>query len=225
MFRKFGGRLRFHWNRVVSLLLPVQLRFYRIYKNRHWGGRFSESASGLGSSLAATTSIRAQLPSLLRSLDCTSLLDIGCGDFNWMRHVELDCRYIGVDIVEQVISQNQLLYGSPMVDFQCLDASSDLLPVAVDVVLCREVLFHLSFKHALALVSNVGATNSRFFIATHIPAERPNSDTYTGGFRPLDLRKKPFAFPEPINCIQDDGVSENRRLCVWRVDDLPAARR
>lgn len=219
MYRTFVSRLRYYWNRFLSVILPIRYRFARIYNNRHWGGQLSESASGRGSSLAATKRVRAELPSLLHRLECETLLDIGCGDFNWMRHVNLDCSYIGIDVVRALIEKNQANFGGPDINFYCIDAVSEPLPAHADVVLCREVLFHLSFRHALQLISNVKRTNARYFIATHIPDRRANSDTFTGGFRPLDLSKAPFHFPEPAFCIPDDGISENRLLCLWRLDD------
>src|SRR4051812_27850000 len=61
--------------------------FSDIYRNNSWGD--AESVSGRGSTLARTEVIRRSLPGLLESVGARSLLDAPCGDFNWMRHVEL----------------------------------------------------------------------------------------------------------------------------------------
>ena len=41
----------------------------------------------------------------------TSVLDIPCGDFNWMQKVDLsNIEYIGADIVEELIKKNIEIY-------------------------------------------------------------------------------------------------------------------
>jgi hypothetical protein len=59
-----------------------------------------------------TETIRQTLPALLAELRVESMLDLPCGDFNWMKQVELPVsRYIGADIVEPLIAKNQGQYG------------------------------------------------------------------------------------------------------------------
>ena len=78
---------------------PYSLKFRVYYKERAWGG---DSASGPGSSLRRTRNIRQQLPALIGQLQINSILDVPCGDFHWMRHVNLDgISYCGVDIVRE----------------------------------------------------------------------------------------------------------------------------
>ena len=219
--RKHLTAIALRWRALSMSILPVSWRFSRIYRNRWWGGRDAESASGRGSSLEATDMVRRGLPGLLKQLECKKMLDLGCGDFNWMRHVDLNIDYLGADLVPDVIRENQARYSSDRVKFLVLDGIRDPIPDGVDVILCREVLFHLSFRHALALLKNVYRSNANFLIATQIDSGQRNVDTLTGGFRPLDLTREPFSFPEPLERISDDAISKNRSLAVWRVGDLP----
>ena len=53
------------------------------------GWQSPESKSGGSSTLSATAAIRAALPRLLSDLGVAVLIDAPCGDFNWMRHVDL----------------------------------------------------------------------------------------------------------------------------------------
>src|SRR5713101_3224375 len=79
--------------------------FTEIYERHLWG--CSESVSGVGSTLEGSRSIGNVLPQLLHDLGAQSLIDAGCGDFNWMRTVELPgIKYIGVDVVR--ISSNAI---------------------------------------------------------------------------------------------------------------------
>ena len=219
--RKYLTAITLRWRTASMWILPVSWRFSRIYRNRWWGGKGAESASGRGSSLEATDNVRCELPVLLKQLECRKMLDLGCGDFNWMRHVKLDVDYLGGDLVSDVIRQNQERYSSKRVRFVVLDGIRDPIPDDIDVILCREVLFHLSFRHALAILKNVYRSNAKFLIATQIDTGKPNADIHTGGFRPIDLTREPFDFPAPFRAIADDAVSENRSLAVWRVVDLP----
>ena len=75
--------------------------FQQIYDENRWLS--CESRSGRGSTLAYTKPLRRSLAKSLRRLNATVFLDAPCGDFNWMRHVELPdgTSYIGGDIVAQ----------------------------------------------------------------------------------------------------------------------------
>ncbi len=73
---------------------------------------FKETCSGMGASLDYTTEIRSELPKLLKKYEICSILDIGCGDFNWMNPIlPKDITYTGVDIVKSVIDQNNTKYS------------------------------------------------------------------------------------------------------------------
>ncbi|HYV13569.1 MAG TPA: hypothetical protein VE980_21875, partial [Pyrinomonadaceae bacterium] len=61
--------------------------FSEIYQTNAW--QDPESVSGRGSTLARTNVITSNLPVLLQELNANSLIDAACGDFNWMRHVDL----------------------------------------------------------------------------------------------------------------------------------------
>jgi SAM-dependent methyltransferase len=181
--------------------------------------RKSGALSGLGSEVATTKNVREELPKALAQLEVKSLLDIGCGDWNWMRHVKLPCPYIGVDIVASVIKHNIAAFGDCDRTFIVLDAVEESVPDC-DAVLVREVLFHLSFGDARKLLSNVLKTRARYLITTTDSTVKRNMEIRTGDFRELNLRIKPFRFPEPLMEISDDSVSLTRRMGVWQLCDL-----
>ncbi len=100
--------------------LRARAVFDRVYKEHRWPGL--DSKSGPGSSLRQTAVIRDQLPKLIAELGITSVLDIPCGDMNWLQHVDLgSTRYIGADIVESLIAFNTLQYASATREFHVLD--------------------------------------------------------------------------------------------------------
>lgn len=196
-------------------------RFSAIYRNGVWlNDRAQGSLSGLGSEVERTKSIRLQLPELIARLNTRTLLDIGCGDFNWMRELNINCDYIGVDCVKDVIARNNATFGSPHRIFFTLDATADPLPQA-DTVLCREILFHLSFEDIAALIRNVRASGATTLIATTDLATDFNADIWSGDFRMLNFHKSPFHFPPPEFSIPDDEVTSGRTLGVWELSNLP----
>jgi SAM-dependent methyltransferase len=194
-------------------------RFETIYRTGQWthGDLGHESLSGYGSTLQATSSVRRDLPQLLSELGASRLLDVGCGDFNWMKEIDLPCDYIGVDIVPEVIEANTARYANACRSFMCIDAVAEDLPQA-DVVLCREVLFHLSFRDALALIKNVRSTGARYLLATTNPATGANRDIPSGEWREINLEQSPYAIgPRHREIADGDGPSPSRVLGVWRL--------
>jgi hypothetical protein len=210
--------------RVEHLLEPsLAGRFDKIYEKGVWkSDPVTGSRSGAGSDPANTVTIQKKLPEVLRELGTVKLLDIGCGDFGWMRDVELSCHYTGIDIVRSVIAENQS-FASPSRSFYCLDATVEPLPPA-DTLLCREVLFHLCFQDIWRVLGNCRRSGAKFLITTSDEAIRFNADILSGDFRLLNLREAPFKFPAPIASIPDESQGLGRILGVWKISDLPQAR-
>ena len=198
-------------------------RFGGIYARGDWAvGGADVPLSGTGSTLAATDRVRAELPALLKQLGVGTLLDIGCGDFTWMRTLDLPCDYIGVDIVSEIIAANTAAFGSDRRSFAVVDAVAGPVPRA-DAVLIREVLFHLSFADARALLRNVAASGCEWMMLTSDRGTGFNADIISGGARLLNLEIKPFRFGEPVHTIEEPGSYKDRRIGVWRAATIAAA--
>ena len=207
--------------RIFDLLGVRRRRFERAAKLGVWCGS-GETVSGDGSSVEATKVVRAALPLLLTELDIRTLLDVPCGDWNWMSRVELPVeRYIGGDIVTSLVDANRERYGSPDREFRIIDVCIDVLPTA-DMLLCRDALIHFSFADVWRALENIGRTEVQFLATTTFMATSVNSDQPTGlRWRHLNLRAPPFNFPEPMHAIVDNFNRDDQRLCVWRVSDVP----
>jgi hypothetical protein len=195
----------------------VEAVFARIHARNAWGD--PESVSGRGSTLARTRVVRRELPRLLATLDARCLLDAPCGDYNWMRAVDLGpVAYIGVDVVPALVERNRQRYGGAGRQFLRLDLTRDPLPAA-DVVLCRDCLIHLAFADAAAAIANIRRSGARHLIVTTHESVRENVDAPTGGFRALNLRLPPFCFPPPrARVTEDPGTGKS--LGVWQLDEL-----
>jgi len=202
-----------------------QVVFRAIWISNHWGD--PESRSGTGSNLSETAVLRSRLASLLESLAVRCLLDVPCGDFHWMKGVQFPpgLVYEGGDIVEQVVDRNHRQYGGETRLFRTMDLLRDPLPAA-DLILCRDCFVHFSFVDIFAAVSNLKRSGSKYLLTTHYASDRANDDIRTGRWRPLNLTRPPFNFPPPLfvideECSEAGGQYRDKRLALWRLEDLP----
>ncbi len=197
--------------------------FTEIFKTNSWLGK--TSVSGSGSDPDQTQHIEVELPKLFRRLNISTLLDIPCGDFSWMRRVDLSgIKYLGADIVKELISANATQYGSDNISFTRANMITDHLP-RVDVVLCRDGLVHLSFDDIRRALSNICNSGSTYLLTTTFPARNSNEDIQTGSWRPLNLQIAPFNFPTPQwtiveGCTENDGAFRDKSLALWKINEI-----
>lgn len=216
--RRFGE----HADALESLSLAE--RFGYIHRVNLWGSE--QSDSGVGSELSATRTLRTEIPQLLARLEAKTLLDLPCGDFGWMRHVDLGgIGYIGGDIVEALVARNQARFGGPGREFTLLDLTASDLPRA-DVVLCRDCLVHFSYATVFAAFANLKRSGSTYLLTTTFPGLSFNIDCMDADWRPMNLQQAPFNLSEPLalineNCIEEDGAYADKSLGLWRISDLP----
>ena len=173
--------------------------FTDIYEKNLWGSK--ESISGSGSELKSTKLLIQELPLLFSKFDIKSILDIPCGDFNWMKSVDLcGASYIGADIVSPLIEQNRVKY--PNTDFRVLDLTKDNLP-KVDLVFVRDCLGHLSNENVLKAIDNIKKSGSKYLLATSFTKWNFNPEIQDGGWKCINLMIEPF-FLNPIYLINED---------------------
>jgi glycosyltransferase involved in cell wall biosynthesis len=205
----------------LRLKSVTQEIFDGIYKTNYWRG---ESRSGEGSDLIQTEKIREVIPLLLKSLGAKSMLDIPCGDYYWMQHVDLPVSYIGGDIVQQVVKINNEKYSDIHHKFIHLDVCIDELP-KVDLIFARDLLVHLSYDDIRRALHNMKESGSTWLLTTTFPVRDSNIDIKTGDWRTLNLQIAPFNFPEPLKvinegCTQFNGDYSDKSLGMWRLQDI-----
>lgn len=194
--------------------------FTEIYKKNAWGD--AESLSGPGSNLAQSKIIRTELPGLILELGARSVIDIPCGDYYWMREVQLDVdRYIGADVVGELVEENRRKYGNSKTEFVCLDITRDKLP-QVDLIICRDLLVHFNYRHIFRSIKNIKKSESKYLLTTTFVGHDKNEDIITGEWRPISLVKYPFNFPDPVKMIDENYTVGSSRKCLglWRITDL-----
>lgn len=197
--------------------------FSEIAKRNVWHEK--ESVSGSGSSLVQTKTIIEVIPKIIRELGIKTIFDIPCGDFNWFKEINLSSNiYLGGDIVKDIVDRNNQKYRRNNINFVQFNILEDIQET-MDLVFCRDCLVHFSTMDIWKALSNIQKSNSRYLMTTTFTREVKNNDIVTGGWRPLNLIKKPFNFPKPLlivneNCTEKDGIFRDKSLALWKIKEL-----
>lgn len=190
----------------------IQQVFRGIYQRNFWAD--DETVSGYGSTIRFTKNLRMVLPEIFREYHVKTLLDAGCGDFNWMKEVDLqDVHYHGCDVVPELVDRNRKMF--PQYSFFASDITVDPLP-KVDMIMCRCVLFHLTFDNIRMALFNMSKSCKYLLLTTH-PHILQNEDKLDGDFRRLNLQAPPISMPEPI-ALFVDGEGDDGYVGIWRTN-------
>lgn len=215
--------------KLLRLIWKVNLNksqkiFTEIYENNSWNSE--ESRSGSGSTLEQTRVIRGQLVRIFNKYQIKSILDIPCGDFNWMQKVDLNgIYYIGGDIVRSLIKLNKKKYRYyPNVSFKHLDITKDKLP-NVDLIFVRDCFVHLSFEEIARAIQNIKRSGSKFLFTTTFTDRQKNENTEFGGWRVLNLEIEPFNLSNPLlilneQCTEENGEYKDKCMALYLIDEL-----
>ena len=201
--------------------------FDQIRRHRQWVvDPAHDPVSGTGSTFEQTSRIVQELPVLMEKHRINYVADIPCGDFNWMKRINWqDRKYLGADILPELIRENNKRYRSQQVSFAVMDLTTDPLPKA-DLIFCRDCLVHFSFRDIFKALKNIKKSGSTFLMTTTFPEEKENEDIVSGGWRPLNFNFAPFGFPPPSyllneRCTEAGGLFSDKSLGLWEVCSLP----
>jgi SAM-dependent methyltransferase len=197
--------------------------FEEIYRKRMWGN--DESVSGAGSTIQQTLGIVHLLPKIFEKYNIKTVLDIPCGDFNWMKTIDLSkIDYKGADIVGDLIAKNNQEYKRGNISFFKADILKDSLP-KVDLVICRDCLVHFSDRDVIKALNNIHHSNSKFLITTSFLNRIVNPSIVTGHWRPLNLQIHPFHLPLTKEVYfegnkEANGTYTDKALVLWKINEI-----
>jgi len=169
----------------------MKLQFENIYRRGDWIDSSGGTESGPGSCLECSKEYLTFLKQFVRYNNITSILDIGCGDFNLMRHFDFcQVNYLGIDLVDFVIEKNQINYQTEFLKFDCIDILNDTIDIKkYDLVLIKDVFQHLNNDTISKML--VRLNESKRILITNDYTTK-NCDCSIGGYRPLNLSIDPF---------------------------------
>lgn len=162
--------------------------FNKIYEQNIWG-----NGSGSGSTPANTEDYRIFLANFLKTNKVLSVVDLGCGDWQFSKLIDwTGINYTGID-VSDVVLRNTKLFGSERISFLEMNALTDDLPSA-DLLIMKDVVQHWSNADILSFLPRLKRYKRALITNGFHPAglSRTNGDIATGGWRPVDLKSPPF---------------------------------
>ena len=207
---------------IMKLLKPIgskpvdslTSRFRHVYENNLWGD--TESASGAGSrrDSPAVQEAIAALDRTIRTYRLRSMIDLPCGDFNWIPYIlgiHRNLKYRGFDIVPQLVERNRALY--PSYRFDVLDATSAVPPKS-DLIFSKDMVNHLTFVDIAKVFRNLRRSKSTYLLmSNNFGWSNVDLDENVGGnSRHLDVMSAPFHFPE--------AVWNSGYLGLWKISDI-----
>lgn len=178
--------------------------FSRIYEKEEWGG------SGPGSGSYFTIEYRAFLQRFMALNRVRSIVDIGCGDWQFSRFLDLDgVSYIGFDVVQVIVDRNRARYSAGNIRFELMPDDVDVLPGA-DLLIVKDVMQHLP-NHIIELYLKRLVPRYKWALITNSYQKEKNpvnADIEIGSFRCIDLQGPPFSVGAPyvfeyhVSCIE-----------------------
>lgn len=214
----------FEKQKILGNVFTIKEAFHQINNINLWGS--PESASGEGSTIAETTHLKPSVEKILMALGVRKIVDAGCGDFRWLRTVDLSgIQYHGFDVLEKIILEHRIVFaGNENLQFTVADISQTVLPQA-DLILCRDCLVHFSFDYIKKTLINFKRSGSKYLLTTTFTETSLNEDIVTGDWRTFNLELKPFNFPKPLHvitegCAQNEGLYKDKSLALWELKDI-----
>jgi SAM-dependent methyltransferase len=199
--------------------------FTSIYADRGFKGvTGKDSLSGPGSEGEFAEIKKRFLLDIVWRYEIKKVLDVGCGDFYWMRDiVKIFDTYHGIDIVESVIEENTKNFSDKRVSFECCNILEDGLSLCrhlswsrpTDLILCFDVFLHLLDDEIHQLLEQLRANSKdwRYLAITNLHEcrdtiqpksrwERINVQYFAPELftkQPISINQKPvFTFVEQV---------------------------
>lgn len=180
---------------------------------------YPQEVCGPGSNYKNTRRIVKHLPPLLKELNIQFLIDMGCGQFTWMKEVleQTDIKYLGIDVNEQMLAANREA-AKPLGERVAFVRGSihdpqDSLPPSYPVlntgIIARDVLIHELPEDIPPLVEKWSQLG-KYLLTTHLEGGRNRAKTYvaindwyyTATNMPKLLKK------QPVGSIREDQFNK-----------------
>ena len=199
-------------------------RFNYIYKKNYWGDL--ESVSGPGSSFKNSNKITTSLKNIIKRYKIENIVDAPCGDCNWIKKIfsNKNIKYLGIDIVPDLIEKNQNKFiNLTNINFQVLDITSKKLP-KTDLIICRDFLFHLSFKDGKKFLKNLFKSDFKYLLTSSHSDGKENDfenlkDIESGDFRKINIFQKPYNFEKKYElCIKDFCDDAEKYIILFKLN-------
>jgi SAM-dependent methyltransferase len=223
---------------MINKMVNYKNIFIDIYDNNGFGSL--ESKSGPGSTLDETQKLRESIKKIIKDKNIKSVVDIPCGDFNWMKEIVFNFEnYIGGDIVKKAIDLNNEKYSNSRIKFIEFDILNDEIPTG-DLLIVRDVIGHFPIEDGVKILKNILNSKCKYLLSTTwakkigndwFPCEkndvhRENEGVDYGRFYPVNLMSNPFNLPNAEIYLEEDVMVDNfengnrKTLALWDLDKI-----
>ena len=200
--------------------------FKYIYDSGYWidyNLNSNQSRSGKGSNIERSLHLQNSLKIFFQKKKIRKIIDIGCGDFNWMNNLLKDTEYesyLGIDIVDDLIEKNSQKYGNQKIQFLSKDIVSDDLSFIKksDFILIRHVFIHLDNSSIIKIINKIKNLDFKYLGISSDPKISKNVDLKTEGrFREINLTIEPFNLNKNYEVINEskNGILDNVNLNIY----------
>ena len=195
--------------------------FENIYEKKLWnGGNTNIPLSGPGSSLENTKEYSNWLTKFIYDNECKSVLDLGCGDLTWVSKTRFfndnDIKYVGVDVVESLITSHLITF--PDKQFLCKDITIYKVFDKVDIIIIRDVIFHLKNDDILSIFENI-KNKFKFLVITSCKNNVNTDDFDQWHFSEKNVHNEPFNKSQNFITNIDEPVF-NRKAFIYSHDSF-----
>ena len=179
-------------------------------------GGLPETFCGRGSTLRRTKKIRKQLPGIFHRFGIRTLLDVPCGDCNWISRMDLPVKYYGIDLSERNVNAAlEREWKNPswkrrIIQGNCLTAHWP----KVDAILSRDFFQHLSIDDIHAMLVRIKTSGAKYLFGTCYTKDI-NREIDEKMYRPVNIEIEPFNFGKPMMKIEEQ--SEHLYLGVYKL--------
>jgi SAM-dependent methyltransferase len=201
-------------------------RFARTFQKvvKRDGATNRSIASGGGSTREYTLATRSHLHTVVTAFGVRSILDIPCGDFQWMpifldAHPEI--RYFGADIVRALIAEHTSRFSDrPQWAFGVADMVRDFPAGEFDLVHMRDALQHLSPGDAVSVITSLRIQSRfRYWMVTDYEGVTHNRESRIRNkgwdFQYHNLRLPPYSLPPPL--MRFNESADGKTLALYRI--------
>lgn len=164
--------------------------FSDIYKKNIW-----RYGSGEGSLETYTIPYRKFLVKFLIDYDIKTILDIGCGDWQFSKLIDWsNYDYTGIDCVQSVIDNNNSIYGKKNIKFLYCDILNDInkLKINYDLIILKDVIIHWPNEQIRIMLPLMKGKATYILLINTKEQIIDNADISLGDFRPLNYKMKPL---------------------------------
>jgi SAM-dependent methyltransferase len=172
--------------------------------------------SGPGSQPEYTTDYRGHLRRIIDGLDGATIVDVGCGDWQFMwlvmgSYLDLGMRYLGIDVVPSVVERNRKLFRHPGLQFHTWETAPK--KIECDLAICKDVMQHLPRADREEILARV---KPKKWLLVNDFKEGVNPEIERGGNTTIDPVYPPFRFKTVREvCRFPKGKTDKRAFLCW----------